>query len=126
MNFSPTLFNTFINDLITACDVTKNCDAPLLDNLKITCLLYADDLVLLSKSKKGLQNLLHTLDKYAKEWFMGVNMAKTKCVVFGKRKDIVTQFHIGSVPLETCDSYTYLGDFLVKWLFKKGHAISSR
>jgi hypothetical protein len=30
--------------------------------------MYADDMVLLSESIEGLQNMLNTLSNYAKEW----------------------------------------------------------
>ena len=72
-------------------------------------MLYADDLVLISKTKQGLQNLLNTLKVYTENWFMDVNMTKTKCLVFGLRKDIKTQLYFGSRSLENSGSYTYLG-----------------
>ena len=94
-NLSPTLFNIFINDLVDACNKTNGNDSPSLNDSIISCLLYADDLVLVSRSKQGLQNLLDTLKSYSENWFMNVNMAKTKCVIFGKRKDLKTQFCSG-------------------------------
>ena len=112
-NLSPTLFNIFINDLISLCDDTKDADSPLLGTVKISCLLYADDLVLISKSKKGLQNLLNSLNGYCDNWFMKVNLTKTKCVVFGRRKDTTTQFYLGDVPLVTSENYSYLGTIFV-------------
>ena len=65
-NLSPMLFNIFINDLV---DELKAIDVepPLLGELDIPCLLYADDLVLLSRTKVGLQkkalDTLHALQK---------------------------------------------------------------
>jgi hypothetical protein len=35
-------------------DVT--CDPTLIDNKKISCLMYADDVILISESAYGLQN----------------------------------------------------------------------
>ena len=45
------------------CLIAQN-EVPTIGNLNITSLLYADDLVLVSKTKQGLQNLLNTLEKY--------------------------------------------------------------
>lgn len=51
-NLSPTLFNVFINDVCNEFDT--NCDAVDLGDKKLSCLLYADDIVLLSDSASGL------------------------------------------------------------------------
>ena len=53
-SLSPTLFTTFINDLPSVLQSTT--DNVILEDIKLNCLLYADDLVLLSTSKEGLQN----------------------------------------------------------------------
>ena len=62
-NLSPSLFNLFVNDLINNLDQSGK-DAPYLGSLKVSCLLYADDLVLLSDTKEGLQASLDTLNQY--------------------------------------------------------------
>ena len=49
------------------------------------CLFWADDLVLISKTKEGLQELLNILDKYSADWKMKVNIEKTKVVIFNKQ-----------------------------------------
>ena len=48
-NMSPSLFKVFINDIPELLE-TANNDPVHLGNTKINCLLYADDLVLLSQS----------------------------------------------------------------------------
>ena len=57
-NLSPTLFNIFVNDtypvyLRTPCAPV----AVKLGETNLNCLLYADDLVLLSESEAGLKNV---------------------------------------------------------------------
>ena len=49
---------------------------------KLNCLLYADDLVLVSHSAKGLQKALSILAKYCNDWMLSVNPKKTKVVIF--------------------------------------------
>ena len=109
-NLSPTLFNIFVNDLIHYVN-QSNSDAPYLGNVKVSCLLYADDLVLISKSKEGLQNSLNALDKFTKDWFLEVNPKKTKCLVFSKTKskEIIENFKLGETLLNFCSEYCYLG-----------------
>jgi hypothetical protein len=50
----PSLFDVFINDIPELLN-TSNCDPVHLGTIKVNCLLYADNLVLLSKSRSGLQ-----------------------------------------------------------------------
>jgi hypothetical protein len=52
---SPTLFSLYINDLID--NFGPDCEPLELNRKLISCLLYADDIILLSESAKGLQNL---------------------------------------------------------------------
>ena len=54
----PTLFNL----------VTGNCDPVRSGDLSVNCLLYADDFVLLSESKSGLQFSLNILSTYCSNW----------------------------------------------------------
>ena len=49
---SPTLFNIFVNDIPTF--FYASCDPVKLTEMYINCLLYADDLILLSNSAEGL------------------------------------------------------------------------
>ena len=62
---SPTSFNIYINDLPEIFD--KNCEPPLLQDMPINSLLYADDLILLSQTQKGLQTSLNKLEENCKK-----------------------------------------------------------
>ena len=53
-NMSPSLFNVFINDIPELLN-TSNCDPVHLGTTKVNCLLYADDLVLLLKSRHRIK-----------------------------------------------------------------------
>ena len=55
---SPLLFNIFINKLPEIYD--KSCDPVKLGSLNLNSLLWADDLVILSTSGKGLQQAIET------------------------------------------------------------------
>ena len=75
---SPLLFNLNTNEFPSS--ITTDFSDPIFlpDGTKINCLLYADDLVLLSKSKQGLQHCLNTLSTFCEKWTMNVNLKKTK------------------------------------------------
>ena len=76
----------------------------------INCLMFADDIILLSESKDGLQCALNKLYEYSQKWRLKINSEKSKVMVFCKSgrlcKDI---FNIGPEPLEIVKEYIYLG-----------------
>ena len=50
--------------------------------ISLFLLLYADDLVLFSKSVECFQNVLNNLHVYANKWHLTVNIDKIHIVVF--------------------------------------------
>lgn len=107
---SPTLFNIFINDIV---DSLKDCDSPTVDEaglVPVPCLMYADDIVILSTTKKGLQDKLNSLHEYCNKWGLQINREKTKVIVFSKHEPILPLFFkIGDAIINTTDNYKYLG-----------------
>ena len=59
---SPNLFKIFINDLPSSLESTP--DPENLNKFDLHCLIYADDLVILSESAKGLQEKLDKLQNF--------------------------------------------------------------
>ena len=51
---SPFLFNLYINDVNDIFNA-PDCEAPTLMQKLVGCLLYADDLLIMSERKEGLQ-----------------------------------------------------------------------
>ena len=78
----PTFFSIYINDLVT--HFNESCDPVKLMERNVSCLLYADDLVLISESAIGLQNSLNILSCYCDKWNLTVNLDKTKSMIFNK------------------------------------------
>ena len=74
-NLSLNLSNLYINGLID--DFDHSCSPVLLGQKHISCLLYADDLVLLSESQEGLQNCLNKTWEYCKSWGLEINYTKS-------------------------------------------------
>ncbi|XP_016350301.1 uncharacterized protein LOC107695035 [Sinocyclocheilus anshuiensis] len=110
-SLSPTLFNIYINQLANALE-----HAPIqgltLHDTEIKCLLYADDLVLLSPTKEGLQDSLNLLEDYCQTWALTVNLQKTKVMIFQKRsrsQGLTHTFTLSHRTIETTKTYTYLG-----------------
>ena len=108
---SPQLFNIFLNDLPgifnASCKPVKN------GNTSLSCLMFADDIVLLSESKEGLQRCLNKLEAYADEWDMTVNKKKTKIMIIQNRgKAPSLEFQYKGENLEVVNSYKYLGTII--------------
>ena len=60
------------------CFDENKCDPAKLITENVSCLLYADDLVLVSESATGLQNCLDNLNKYIQRWKLSINFSKNK------------------------------------------------
>jgi exonuclease III len=105
---SPLLFNLFIND-INDC-FQKDCEPVSIGSRSLSCIQYADDLVILSQSKDGLQKCLDNLDEYCMKWKLRINTTKSKHMVISKKR-IKKKYEIrmGDKPLEWVNTYNYLG-----------------
>ena len=84
------------------CEVIRIC---------IACLFFADDIVLLSPSRHGLQQMLDICVAYCKEYCLNFNVKKSKVMVIGK---VLAETQYASLLLdnETLDfvtEYKYLG-----------------
>ena len=108
---SPLLFNLFINDIPFSFEKILSDPFVLPNGAKLNSLLYADDLVILSRSKIRLQNCLITLSSYCSTWMLSINQKKNKVMIFQKRAEklIQSNFHINNGPVEVVQNYTYLG-----------------
>ena len=115
---SPLLFNLFFNDLKDVFDDgTESID---LHNIELSHLLYADDLILMSWSKEGLQVCLGKLANYCDKWNLKVNMENSKTLVFnpGSRNFNDHEFYFNDNELESVKEFTYLGiDFTLNGSF---------
>ena len=63
-NLSPMLFNFFLNDLPEI--FHSRCDPIRICKTELSCLLYADDLLILSETEAGLRASINKLHSYAK------------------------------------------------------------
>ncbi len=105
---SPYLFNLYLNDINKI--FTDRCCPPQIGEHKVYCLVYADDLLIISENKEGLQHSLNKLHIYCKKWKLKVNIKKTKAIIFrnrGKLEDV--KFWYGQNEISITDKYTYLG-----------------
>ena len=81
---SPLLFNIFISDLPEILNKMENNPAKIGPDEELSCILWADDLVMISESKEGLTKMLQNLSDFSKRNGLKINQDKTKCMVFNK------------------------------------------
>jgi ribosomal protein S24E len=107
-NLSPTLFNIFINDLPLQL-LHQECDYIDIGQGPFNCLMYADDLVIFSRTDTGMQNCLHKLETYCNRWRLLISVKKTKIIIINSSKKKECHFRVYKTRLEVVKSYCYLG-----------------
>ena len=82
----------------------------MLSDKYINCLLYADDLVIFSRSAKSLQIILNKLESFCENADLSVNLDKTKIMIFNNCGKSLNNnlFRYGADELENIKSYKYL------------------
>ena len=117
-NLSPLLFAIFLNDFKAFLSEKYNGLAKVSDSilrelntyLKIFCLLYADDTLILAESAAQLQKSLDCLNAYCNRWSLKVNLDKTKVIIFSKGKIRKHKsFAFGNHSVDVVEDYVYLG-----------------
>ncbi|CAC5399200.1 unnamed protein product [Mytilus coruscus] len=108
-NLAPTLFVLFIDDLVPL--IKGLSQGVFIGNDMISCLFYADDIVLISDSSEDLQSQLNVLHGWTKKNLLNVNIKTTKTMHVRKasssRSDVV--FRLGQKELDYVEKYRYLG-----------------
>ena len=109
--------------------VNRSCDPTYIGayNDGLSCLLYADDVVLMSESATGLQRCLNNLSTYCKKWNLTVNIDKSKIIIFNKSGKVLKKdtFLLNDNIIELANEYKYLG-IIFKPLRIKGYVSISR
>ena len=106
MSGVPNFFKSFLEDITDYLDTGKCVHV---GGMKIPYLLYADDLVFMSESLSGLQNLIRGLENFCTQWPMVVNLTKTNLVVFNERfangDNCSFYFNKKKIPVSNSDNY---------------------
>ena len=113
------LFSVYINDLIV--QLRQSGLGCRFDHCYFGCLGYADDLLLLSGSRSGLQAMVAICERFAKAKHLKFSTnvdpskSKTKCIMFSpKKKDRldVAPIILNNDPLPWVEEVKHLGNLL--------------
>ena len=116
---SPLLFSIYIDDLIVL--LRRSGLGCRLDKLYYGVLGYADDLLLLSASRSGLQAMVEICEKFAKQRKLKFSTnsvpakSKTKCIIFSRMKSCqvnVAPIVLNGDPLPWVSKVKHLGNIL--------------
>ncbi len=115
-SLSTTLFSLFINDLIKE---VKDLNLGVsVDDIIISILSFADDLVKIAESEVKLQSMIKCVEMWCKKWRLKVNTDKTKVVNFRSNRKRCSEFNFtfDNSPLNVVNKYKYLGIILEEHL----------
>ena len=115
---SPTLFSLYIDELYVK--LLKSGFGCHINDLYYGIFGYADDLVLLSPDRSGLQNMLDITSDFLSSLGLKISVnhdnpskSKTKCVAFGTKAS-PAKILLNGVSLPWSDSFNHLGHLIYK------------
>ncbi len=110
---SPTLFGLYMDGLLEYLQSVEGGSGPQLSGQRVSALMYADDIVLMSTTAEGLQRLINAMAQYCRGKGMTVMIspAKTAVVVFRSKSHKAAWEHTWTcdAPLQQCDAWKYHG-----------------
>ncbi len=110
---SPLLFNIYLADLPRRLELSTNT-GPIIGNKILNNIIWADDLVILSETEEGLNNMLAELALYTEENALTINIDKSKAMIFNKTGKLLRRnFKYKNANIETVREYKYLGFIIV-------------
>ena len=110
---SPVLFNLYMNGLS---DQLRECNTGcMVGNTVVNHLMYADDLVIVSPSSAGFQQLLHICSQYGVSYDVQYNAKKSVILICRTKgdKDLnFPPFFLSGQTLSVCSKTKYLGHII--------------
>jgi Reverse transcriptase (RNA-dependent DNA polymerase) len=105
---SPSLFNVYVNDIVvTLRKLDAGCH---IRNTFVGCIMYADDILLLSASVIELQSMLDVCGDVGNNLGIMFNASKSMCMCIGRYKpSIIATMLINGSELQWVDQIKYLG-----------------
>ena len=109
---SPKIFTLYMDDLIIR--LRRRGIGCYILHVFLACLLYADDLCLITPSRGSMQELLLICEDFCAEFCLSFNAKKSKTLLFGNFKDIsVAPLTLSGQPIDYTSEWSYLGTTIV-------------
>ena len=106
---SPTLFAAYINEIERLMNSIEEMGV-YINGVKVSVIMYADDLVLIAKNRHGLQLGMNALHEYCVQNDLTVNTSKSQLMQVSRRKITnLPELDYNGSSLAWVDSFKYLG-----------------
>jgi len=94
-------------------DIRKSGYGIYVGNVFTGCILYADDVILLSCSYSGLQQMVNICAKYGTKMDIRFNSAESHCISFRGCHSLTFSVLLNACVIQWTDKIKYLGCFLM-------------
>ena len=109
---SPTLFNIYLDEIITKWQKQDITGIKLSKNQQLSTLLFADDQVIIADREDNLQRAAHKLNQIITEYGLTISVQKTKSMAFRGRDPVRTKIVIDNKIIEQVNLFNYLGNMI--------------
>ena len=107
-SLSPAIFNIFINAFIVKLHETNS--GCYINGEFVGCVMYADDIILISASVNGLQTLLNGCHTVRLDLLLKFNCVKSTCIAIGLRSSFtISNMQLGDDFISWSNKLKYLG-----------------
>lgn len=106
---SPSLFNFYINDLIT--DIINSKIGYMKIKNMVNIIVYADDILLISNTVRGLNTLMHICNEFSHNWHIMFNAEKCSVMQVGYKyyPNDKINVSLNNCKLKVVEEFKYLG-----------------
>ena len=109
---STTLFNIYLDDIITKWLKQDITGIKLSKNQQLSTLLFADDQVIIADTEGNLQKAAYKLNQIITECGLIISVQKTKWMGFKGRDPVRTKIAIDNKIIEQVKMLNYLGNMI--------------
>ena len=109
---SPTLFNIYLDEIITKWQKQDITGIKLSKNQQLSTLLFADDQVTIADTEDNQQKAAQKLNQIITEYGLTITAKKTKLIAFKGRDPARTKVAIDNKIIEQVSSFNYLGHMI--------------
>ena len=104
---SPLLFNLYTEELMHR--VKRVGNGIQIGDEKLSILMYADDIVIMTESREDMQECLNAVETYANDFKVKFGAAKSQVLVVSGPDEPEEDWHIGDTVIKQTKEYKYLG-----------------
>ena len=118
---SPKLYNIYIEELIPS--IEKEGLGARVGKMKISVIVYADDIMVISPTRIGMEKMISTVHFYMTKWKIKMNLEKTSYMLFGRARIVDSIVNVEGKIIEKVTVMTYLGVTLDENLNMNNHVL---